>query len=129
MPMPGMPDMAEGDDMPMTDMPPEMAATETGRRRTNGLALYLQHTLNVRRMRDATPEERIAALRRFRTARRASNGDNMPMPMPVGTRARMTARLNRLWPHSVHEPAEPAMPESGMPETETVEWHRNSVVI
>lgn len=43
------------------------------RRQRSGLSLYLQHTLNIRRMRDATPEERIAALRRLRTVNRASH--------------------------------------------------------
>ena len=49
---------------------PEISTTQRGHR--NGLSLYLHHTLNTRRMRDATPEERIAALRRLRTANRAS---------------------------------------------------------
>ncbi|KAI9878222.1 MAG: hypothetical protein M1830_001525 [Pleopsidium flavum] len=45
----------------------------TSRRQRNGLSLYLQHTLNIRRMHDATPEERLAALRRLRTVNRASH--------------------------------------------------------
>ncbi|SLM38144.1 Zinc finger, RING/FYVE/PHD-type [Lasallia pustulata] len=44
----------------------------TQRRPRNGLSSYLHHSLNIRRMRDATPEERIAALMRLRTANRAS---------------------------------------------------------
>ena len=77
----------------------------TSRRRTHALSTYIHHTLNPRRMRDATPEERLAALRQFRTTNRASGGDsNAGMGLAVGerTRNRVTARLNRLWPHSVH---------------------------
>lgn len=47
--------------------------TTSQRRHRSGLSSYLHHTLSVRRMRDATPEERIAALRRLRTANRANN--------------------------------------------------------
>lgn len=56
---------------PDTATSPEL--TPSQRRHRNGLSSYLHHTLNIRRMRDATPEERIAALRRLRTANRANN--------------------------------------------------------
>ena len=109
-PMPDMPDTPphmdhEGDVQDMEPMPE--GSNNPTRRRTNGLSLYLQHTLNSRRMRDATPEERIAALRGFRNANQAE--DNVAGTTATGgerPRNRVTARLNRLWPHSVHIPRE-----------------------
>lgn len=58
------------------------------RRQRSGLSLYLQHTLNIRRMRDATPEERIAALRRLRTVNRASHHGGSSTEDPNGEAAR-----------------------------------------
>ena len=73
--------------------------TDTNRRRSGGLALYIHHTLNARRMRDATPDERIAALRRVRTAHRASGEAEREGGMAVGERTvrRVQGRLSRLW--------------------------------
>ena len=69
------------------------------RRRSNGLSLYIHHTLNFRRMRDATPEERLDALRRVRGVNRANRGD---ADGGDRTRNRGTSRLSRLWgaPHA-----------------------------
>jgi len=70
--------------------PPADGATPASRRRSRiGLSLYIQHTLNRGRMRDATPEERLAALRRLRTVNRASDAE------PGSTRNRISARLSR----------------------------------
>ena len=91
-------------DTPDTDSMPEGSSNPT-RRRTNGLSLYLQHTLNSRRMRDATPEERIAALRGLRNANQGEDSEaSTPATGGERPRNRVTARLNRLWPHSVHIP-------------------------
>jgi hypothetical protein len=64
------------------------------RRRSNGLSLYIRHTLNFRRMRDATPEERLDALRRIRNANRANNGDPERVER---NRNRISSRLSRLF--------------------------------
>ncbi|MCJ1396560.1 hypothetical protein MMC18_009451 [Xylographa bjoerkii] len=69
---------------------PEITAAN---RRSNGLSLHVNHTLNLRRMRNATPEERLDALRRIRTVNRASEtnaegGDR--------ARTRVGSRLSRL---------------------------------
>lgn len=63
-------------------------AAHGSRRQRSGLSLYLQHTLNIRRMRDATPEERIAALRRLRTVNRASHHGGSSAEDPNGEAAR-----------------------------------------
>jgi len=70
--------------------PPADGATPASRRRSRtGLSLYIQHTLNRGRMRDATPEERLAALRRLRTVNRASEAES------GSARNRISARLSR----------------------------------
>lgn len=103
-----MPDMSDMPDMPMPPMPADEApesSMPTSRRRTHALSTYIHHTLNPRRMRDATPEERLAALRQFRTTNRASEDESSAGMGSAGgerTRNRVTARLNRLLPHSVH---------------------------
>ena len=121
--MPGMPDVhpyMDDDDGDMLDagaMPEE--STNPTRRRTNGLSLYLQHTLNSRRMRDATPEERIAAIRGFRNANQAEGSEaSLPATGTERPRNRVTARLNRLWPHSVHIPRDQT-PEASLREEPT----------
>ena len=69
---------------------PEISAVT---RRSNGLSLYVNHTLNLRRMRNATPEERLDALRRIRTVNRANDAIT-----EGGERARtrVGSRLSRL---------------------------------
>ncbi|KAI9820226.1 MAG: hypothetical protein M1827_005848 [Pycnora praestabilis] len=61
-------------------LPPPLTEAENGNvamnRPRNGLSSYLQHTLNTRRMHDATPEERVAALRRLRTVARANQAES-----------------------------------------------------
>ena len=76
----------------MNDVPSEPGATS--RRRSTGLSLYIHHTLNFRRMREATPEERIDALRQIRLVNRASNGDP---ERGERARTRVGSRLSRLW--------------------------------
>lgn len=91
-----------------TSTTPNPTPTPNRRSRT-GLSLYLQSTLNRRRMRDATPEERIQALRTLRTANRAreseSAGSTEQRP-----RNRMSARLSRAFTSA-------SRPTSGVPTT------------
>lgn len=104
--MPDMPDPMLDGDMPLAmpmpvDNPSEVqgeSATHNRRR----LTMYLHQTLNARRMRDATPEERLAALRNVRRARRNAEADSQGLPVGERARNRMTLRLNRLWPSRVH---------------------------
>ena len=65
----------------------DSSTAQERRRSRTGLSLYLQHTLNRRRMRDATPEERVAALRRLRTVESAHEHDR--------ARNRLSARISR----------------------------------
>ncbi|MCJ1438848.1 hypothetical protein MMC27_008238 [Xylographa pallens] len=69
---------------------PEITAAN---RRSNGLSLYVNHTLNLRRMRNATPEERLDALRRIRTVNRANNANAEGSER---ARTRVGSRLSRL---------------------------------
>ena len=80
------------------------------RRRSNGLSLYIHHTLNFRRMRDATPEERLDALRRVRGVNRATWGVG-----EGGDRARNrgTSRLSRLWGAPPASSRDSTVPGSG----------------
>ncbi|MCJ1269593.1 hypothetical protein MMC22_009485 [Lobaria immixta] len=78
----------------------------TNRRSRTGLSLYLQNTLNRRRMRDATPEERIEALRTLRTAHRAHESESAGLT-EQRPRNRMSARLSRAFSSS--------RPVSGVP--------------
>lgn len=64
------------------------------RRSRNGLSVYLQNTLNRRRMRDATPEERIQALRTLRTANRSRESEPAA-PTEQRARNRLSLRLSR----------------------------------
>lgn len=80
-------DDANGDDVISQD---HLAVNRRSQRRSRtGLSLYIQHTLNRGRMRDATPEERVAALRRLRTVNRANDGES------GGAINRLSARLSR----------------------------------
>lgn len=83
------------------------------RRRSNGLSLYIHHTLNFRRMRDATPEERIDALRRIRLVNRASNGDP---ERAERRRSRVGSRLSRIWSSQQAGSSEDIAPEPGVAE-------------
>jgi len=74
---------------PLTDLPPDTNTPSNSRSRT-GLSTYLHHTLNIHRMRDATPQERIAALRRLRTQQQEAQAEASERP-----RNRMSARLSR----------------------------------
>ncbi|MCJ1386151.1 hypothetical protein MMC17_009277 [Xylographa soralifera] len=69
---------------------PEITAAN---RRSNGLSLYINHTLNLRRMRNATPEERLDALRRIRTVNRANDANAEGSDR---ARTRVGSRLSRL---------------------------------
>ncbi len=74
----------------------------TNRRSRTGLGSYLHHTLNIHRMRDATPQERIAALRDVRSQQQ--NPHPHPQQPPAdpsaserqpGARTRISARWSR----------------------------------
>lgn len=74
------------------------------RRSRTGLSLYLQNTLNSRHMRDATPEERIAALRHLRSANRSTT-TAPPLDSEPRSRNRLSARLSRAWGPSSRPPS------------------------
>ncbi|MCJ1398887.1 hypothetical protein MMC11_002088, partial [Xylographa trunciseda] len=82
---------------------PEITAAN---RRSNGLSLYVNHTLNLRRMRNATPEERLDALRRIRTVNRANNTN-----IEGGDRARTRALRVRVMPAAISRREECLIPE------------------
>lgn len=97
---------------------PEPAASRAPNRRSRtGLSLYIQNTLNRRRMRDATPEERIAALRDLRSARHADSTAAEPR-----SRHRLSSRLSLPWtstsrpPSGVHNTNVPASDSVDLPE-------------
>lgn len=73
-----------------TNLAPPLLSEEPGRRGSR-LSDYLVATLNPRRMRDATPEERILALRRLRTANRANTRDAEPSRLPSDAEDRSTS--------------------------------------
>ncbi|KAL8826612.1 MAG: hypothetical protein Q9191_003693 [Dirinaria sp. TL-2023a] len=73
----------------LSDQPTETGTRSERRRSRTGLSAYLQHTLNRGRMLDATPEERVAALRRLRTVDRANESESS------GAINRLSARLSR----------------------------------
>ena len=115
--LPGDLDSAEHLDAPSLDdidLPGNSTEGSTAnRRRNNGLSLYVHHTLNFRRMRDATPEERLDALRHVRRVTRVSPGDADGANQ---TRSRRASRLSRLWgaPHTDStDGAAPASREGG----------------
>ena len=89
---------SNSDNATLPDAPPgnanethntEGTTAQDRRRSRTGLSLYIRNTLNRRRMRDATPEERIAALRRLRT----TNGTDELEPSER-TRNSRSARLS-----------------------------------
>ena len=73
----------------LSDQPTGTGTHSERRRSRTGLSAYLQHTLNRGRMLDATPEERVAALRRLRTVDRANESESS------GAINRLSARLSR----------------------------------
>ena len=93
---------------------PSAHVPPNNRRSRTGLSSLLSHQLNIHRMRDATPQERIAALREVRTQQRgtqepAQTDGSSDRPL---ARNRMSARLSRAFhrnghdsrPHSTAEP-------------------------
>ena len=58
-----------------------------------GLAGYLQEALNVRRMLDASPEERLQVLRNVRNVRREEGDGEETAEERRGHRLRLTSRL------------------------------------
>ncbi|KAJ5320204.1 hypothetical protein N7508_000487 [Penicillium antarcticum] len=70
--------------------PPANQETQASRHTHRRLTNYLHGPLNARRMRDATVEERLAALRRVREA---NQDQDQAEPTPEGTRRRLTTRL------------------------------------
>jgi hypothetical protein len=101
--------------------PPANQETQASRHTHRRLTNYLHGPLNARRMRDATVEERLAALRHVREA---NQGQDQAEPTPEGTRRRLTTRLRdrfriRTRAHGVepeaetHTPASEAEAESG----------------
>jgi hypothetical protein len=93
---------------PVNSTPSE--GSNANRRSRAGLSLYIQNTLNWRRMHDATPEERIAALRHLRTVNRTTPSDpsNGSTVEEAHRLRRISARLSRaLGPSS--------RPSSGVP--------------
>ncbi|KAJ5747640.1 uncharacterized protein N7511_009336 [Penicillium nucicola] len=70
--------------------PPATQEPQGGRHTHRRLTNYLHGPLNARHMRDATVEERLAALRRVREA---NQDQPAAEPTPEGTRRRLTTRL------------------------------------
>lgn len=80
------------------------------RRSRTGLSLYIQYTLNRARMRNATPAERVAALRGLRTANRVSETDAVTMNAEQRSRNRLSARLSRAFNSSSTQPVTSTAP-------------------
>ena len=84
---------------PYAQVPPN------NRRSRTGLSSLLSHQLNIHRMRDATPQERIAALREVRTQQRGTqepvqtDGPSERAP----ARNRMSARISRALHRNGHD--------------------------
>lgn len=80
------------------------------RRSRTGLASYIQYTLNRARMRNATPEERVAALRGLRIANRVRETDAATMNAEQRSRNRLSARLSRAFNSSSPQPVTSTAP-------------------
>ncbi|MCJ1310752.1 hypothetical protein MMC25_004418 [Agyrium rufum] len=117
-------------------MPPplDMPVNANSRRRASGFGAFLTHTLNGRRVNDATPEEHIAALRRFRRSNVTNRVSGAPETIPesnttgsgsgvVGdqsvaigdqqqqpSRNRLSAMVERLLPPRNADLTDPAIP-------------------
>lgn len=83
------------------------------RRSRTGLSSYIQYTLNRARMRNATPEERVAALRGLRTANRVRETDAATMNAEQRSRNRLSARLSRAFNSSSTQPVTSTAPSPG----------------
>lgn len=80
------------------------SSTTNHRRSRTGLSSYIQYTLNYSRMRIATPEERVAALRGLRTANRVRESDAAAVNAEQRSRHRLSARLSRAFNSSSAQP-------------------------
>lgn len=74
------------------------------RRSRTGLTSYIHNTLNRGRMRNATPEERVAALRDLRTANSVREPDAAATNAEQRSRNRLSARLSRALNSSSAQP-------------------------
>ena len=81
------------DPTPGLEPPPSIATNAERRGSRQRFSAYVPHILNRHRMRDATPEERIAALRRHRSARQEQQNGTDPATEPP--RNRLTTRWSR----------------------------------
>lgn len=91
-------------------------STTNHRRSRAGLSSYIQYTLNRARMRNATPEERVAALRGLRTADRVRETDGATVNAEQRSRNRLSARLSRAFNSSSAQPvtSTASSPDSGV---------------
>lgn len=80
------------------------ASTSNHRRSRTGLTSYIHNTLNRGRMRNATPEERVAALRDLRTANSVREPDAPAVNAEQRSKNRLSARLSRAFNSSSAQP-------------------------
>lgn len=79
-------------------------------RHRRGLSTYLHDTLNVRRMRDATVEERIAALRRVRQVNRDDPNSGETAEERQRRRSRLSSRLRERFRIRTRQHGQPPPP-------------------
>lgn len=79
-------------------------STSNHRRSRTGLTSYIHYTLNRGRMRNATPEERVAALRDLRTANNSREPDAPVVNAEQRSKNRLSARLSRAFSSSSAQP-------------------------
>ena len=79
-------------------------STSNHRRSRTGLTSYIHNTLNRGRMRNATPEERVAALRDLRTANSVGEPDAPAVNAEQRSKNRLSARLSRAFNSSSAQP-------------------------
>lgn len=85
------PEQAEDEEENQDEESPQDGAAEgQGNRPRRGIATYMHDRLNAHRMREATVEERLAALRSVRAANR---GDVQAGEEGQGRRSRLTTRF------------------------------------
>lgn len=82
-----------GDGQPETAEGAAEAATESGHGRHRRISNYLHGTLNARRMRDASVEERLAALRSVREEANREEAADEADEQRMRRRSRLTTRL------------------------------------
>lgn len=94
-------------------------STSNHRRSRTGLTSYIHNTLNRGRMRNATPEERVAALRDLRTAISVREPDAAAVNAEQRSRNRLSARLSRAFNSSSAQPVTSTAPspDSGVEES------------